>query len=211
MNPFDYLLLGLIGVSTVLSLWRGFVREIVSLLGLIAAFVVASQFSGLGGEYLEQWLDNRMLADTAAFILLFIITMICVALVGVLLGKLVDSAELTATDRTLGMFFGLARGILIIGLFFLIFTSFVKDQPNWMDDSALSPYANELGDALGYAIPQGYPFSRHKGILDIANDEVMPKTTKAVQDGVNDGLEKGSEQVEQIITDAIDEVQKSTK
>ncbi|MDX8391345.1 MAG: CvpA family protein [Mariprofundaceae bacterium] len=160
MNLFDYLLLAIAGLSMVLSLWRGFVREIISLIGLVAAFIIAGRASGMAADLLHGWIPNSTVANMAGFGLVFVSVMLVVALIGSLIRKLVDMADLTASDRTLGMIFGLARGLLLIGLFFLIYTSYAKADKPWLKHSVLTPYAIELGNLLGHAIPEGYPFSR---------------------------------------------------
>lgn len=160
MNFFDYILIGIVGLSMVLSLWRGFVREIISLIGLIAAFLVASRVSGATGDFLGQWISNDTVADISGFALVFVIIMVLVGIIGAIIRKLVDMADLTATDRTLGVFFGMARGVLLIALCFLIYTSYSKPDKPWMKQSLLVPYVLSLSDFLGKAIPEGYPFSR---------------------------------------------------
>jgi membrane protein required for colicin V production len=160
LNLFDYLLLAIVGCSMVLSLWRGFVREVISLVGLTAAFVVAGRTSGLITGFIHGWIPNDTVANLAAFGLIFVAVMLIVSLIGMLIHKLVNMADLTATDRTLGMVFGLARGLLLIALFFLIYTSYTKPDSVWMKNSRLTPYAIHMGDMLGRIIPEGYPFSR---------------------------------------------------
>lgn len=156
----------------VLSLWRGFVREVISLIGLVAAFLLASRLSGMAGEMLGQWIGNATIADIAGFSLVFVVVMIVVGLVGALIRRLVDLAELTATDRTLGMFFGAARGMLLIALCFLVYSSYARPDASWLKESKLVPYALNLGDMLGRMIPEGYPFSRQG-----ADKYVSPQTT----------------------------------
>jgi len=163
LNFVDYILIAIVGLSMVLSLWRGFVREVVSLIGLIAAFLVASRLSGRTGDFLSQWILNPTAADVAGFVLVFVIVMIAVGLVGAIIHHLVDAVALTATDRTLGVFFGAARGMLLIAVCFLVYTSYTKPNEPWLKKSLLTPYAIELGDMLGGMIPQGYPFSRQSG------------------------------------------------
>jgi len=164
LNFVDYILIAIVGLSMVLSLWRGFVREIISLIGLVAAFLVASRLSGRTGDFLGQWITNPTGADIAGFALIFIIVMIVVGLVGAIIRRLVDMAALTATDRTLGVFFGAARGMLLISLCFLVYTSYAKPDAPWLKQSQLTPYAIELGNMLGGLIPQDYPFSRQDSV-----------------------------------------------
>jgi len=163
MSLLDYLLITVVGLSMVLSLWRGFVREIISLIGLVAAFLVSSRVSGQTGDFLGRWITNGTLADIAGFSLVFVLVMIIVGIVGMFVRRLVDAADLTATDRSLGMLFGLARGGLLVALAFLIFTSYASTDQRWLKSSLLSPYGIEAGNWLGQAIPEGYPFSRQGG------------------------------------------------
>ena len=178
MNFFDYILIGIVGLSMVLSLWRGFVREIISLIGLVAAFLVSARFSYMAGDFLSQWISNPTFADVAGFALIFIVIMIIVGIVGSIIRKLVGMADLTATDRTLGIFFGAARGILLIGLCFLVFTSYNKtaDTP-WLKQSLLTPHAVSLGDLLGKTIPEGFPFSRQGKVMHTSPQTPKPDVT----------------------------------
>ena len=163
MNFIDYILIAIVGLSMVLSLWRGFVREVISLIGLVAAFLIASRLSGQTGDFFGQWISNGTVADIAGFVLIFIVVMIVVGLIGAIIRRLVDLAALSATDRTLGIFFGAARGMGLIALCFLVYTSYSKVDEPWLKESKLTPYAIELGEILGGLIPQGYPFSRQGG------------------------------------------------
>ncbi|PIP01794.1 MAG: colicin V production protein [Zetaproteobacteria bacterium CG12_big_fil_rev_8_21_14_0_65_54_13] len=174
MNFVDYILIAIVGLSMVLSLWRGFVREVISLIGLVAAFLLASRLSGVTGEFLGQWITSSTVADIAGFALVFIIVMIVVGLIGALIRHLVGLAALTATDRTLGIFFGAARGMMLIALCFLVYTSYAKPDAPWLKESRLVPYALNLGDMLGRMIPEGYPFSRQGG-----TQYVSPQTTNS--------------------------------
>ena len=159
----------------VLSLSRGFVREVISLIGLVLAFLIASRTSGPAGDYLGEWISNSTMADIAGFAIIFIIVMVVVGLTGAVIRKLVDLAALTATDRTLGIFFGAARGMLLIALCLLVYTSYTNPDAPWLKQSTLTPYAIQLGDMLGQAIPEGYPFSR-KGSAKRSSPQKMNNT-----------------------------------
>jgi membrane protein required for colicin V production len=187
VNFFDYVLIAIVGLSMVLSLWRGFVREIISLIGLVAAFMIASRTSAMTGDFLGNWMPKGTVSDIAGFILVFVIIMVVVGLTGVIIRKLVDMAQLTATDRTLGVFFGFARGLLLIALSFLIFTTYdPKHRQPWLTESTLSPYAIKLGDLLGKAIPAGYPFSRQGPSGKIPVPQKQTKATKPSKDQPDD-------------------------
>lgn len=136
----DYIIIAIIVFSILVSLMRGFVREVLSLASWIIAFFVASHFYPYLAAYLTQ-IESPYLRNGSAIALLFIATLIMGAIVNYVFGQLVDKTGLTGTDRVLGACFGLLRGILIVAalLFFVdTFTSFA--QTDWWKESKLIPH-----------------------------------------------------------------------
>jgi len=171
----------------VLSVWRGFVREIISLIGLVLAFFTASRVSADAGSFfLDAWIDSPSVANIAGFILVFVLVMIVVGLIGALIRKLVNMADLTATDRTLGIFFGAARGMLLIGLSFLVYTAYAKPDQTWFKKSMLTPYAIQLSDLIGKTIPDGYPFSTQS--INSSQASASQSTTQKVVETIKNNI-----------------------
>lgn len=132
----DYIIVGIILFSLLVSLWRGFVREVLSLAGWVAAFFVASHFYPYMAGWLTQvnsvHLQNSLyLRNGIGAAILFIGVLIVSGIINVLLGQLVDKTGLSGTDRVLGAGFGILRGIFVVAalLFFLdTFTPFGKSD-----------------------------------------------------------------------------------
>lgn len=136
----DYIIIAIIVFSILVSLLRGFVREVLSLASWIIAFFVASQFYPYLAAYLTQ-IESPYLRNGTAIGLLFIATLIVGAIVNYIFGQLVDKTGLSGTDRVLGACFGFLRGVLIVAalLFFMdTFTSF--SQTDWWKESKLVPH-----------------------------------------------------------------------
>jgi Uncharacterized membrane protein, required for colicin V production len=135
----DYAILVIIGISTLVSLVRGFVKEAVSLVIWISAFFIASTFHANLANLLTN-IPDPFLRNAAAVGILFITTLVLGALINYLIGQLVSKTGLSGTDRILGLVFGALRGVLIISamLFFVdAFTSAAKTP--WWQNSQLIP------------------------------------------------------------------------
>lgn len=136
----DYIIIGIIAFSILVSLLRGFVREVLSLGSWVVAFIVASQFYPYLAAYLTQ-IESMYIRNGTAIGILFVLTLIVGAIVNYVISQLVDKTGLSGTDRVLGAIFGLVRGALIVAalLFFMdTFTNF--EQTDWWKESQLIPY-----------------------------------------------------------------------
>ncbi len=140
----DWALIAVIGLSVIVGLWRGFVREVFSIFVWILAIWIAFRYSGVAAGWLEAWVELPSARAIVAFSGLLLITLIIGGLAGWLLGKLVDSTGLGGTDRMIGMLFGLLRGLVIVVVIMLVtrFTPFPQDP--WWQQSRLIPYFERL-------------------------------------------------------------------
>jgi len=140
LAPFDWAIIAVLAISTLMSLRRGFLKEALSLGTWIAAFVVARQFHGPMDQLLETQIVDSLMRSIAAFAALFVGTLLVGAALGFLLGALINATGLSSTDRVLGMVFGFARGAFIvtvvIGL--LNLTPLVNDS--WYTSASLVPH-----------------------------------------------------------------------
>lgn len=148
----DYVILGIIGLSAVISLIRGFVREALSLAVWVLAFWVAWTFFRDLALQLD-WFTVPSVRLGAAFLILFIATLMLGALVNFLVGQLVDKTGLSGTDRMIGILFGAARGAILVAILVLLagLTPFPNDP--WWKESQLIGYFQELAVWLKQLLP----------------------------------------------------------
>jgi membrane protein required for colicin V production len=148
----DYVILGIIGLSAVISLIRGFVREALSLAVWVIAFWVAWTFFRDLSLQLD-WFTVPSVRLGASFLILFIATLMVGALVNFLVGQLVDKTGLSGTDRMIGILFGAARGAILVAILVLLagLTPFPNDP--WWKESQLIGYFQELAVWLKQLLP----------------------------------------------------------
>ena len=139
MNWIDYAIIGVILLSTVISLVRGFVKEAISLAVWFAAFFIASNFYADLATLLTRF-DDIMVRNGVAIAILFAVTLILGGLINYLIGQLVQFTGLSGTDRALGLVFGALRGALIVSaLLFFMDTFTPSSQSEWWQTSMLIP------------------------------------------------------------------------
>ncbi|MSR16010.1 MAG: CvpA family protein [Gammaproteobacteria bacterium] len=134
MQWMDIFILSVIGISSILGLFRGLVREVVSLGGWVVAGWVAFKFAGPVGEQFGMMISIPSLRMGVAFVTLLVGILMLFGIFNFLLGKLIDSTGLTGTDRMLGVLFGVARGVAIVALLVILagLTPLPKD-PWWRE------------------------------------------------------------------------------
>jgi len=150
-NGMDYAVFILLFLSVAYGIARGFVKEIISLLAWVAAFTVstlysikfAALFSGSTGQAAGSNPTDSvsMVAIIVSYLVLFFGILICGSILKGLASYLVEGGGLSAANRMLGAFFGLARGcvIVLILLFFLGFTA-LTTHALWKDSKLVAVF-----------------------------------------------------------------------
>ncbi|WP_333843819.1 CvpA family protein [Pelomicrobium sp.] len=154
MTAFDYLVLGIVGLSVLVSVLRGAVREVMALGGWVAAFLVANTFATALAEALPVALPGTSLRLLVAFLLLFIATLVFSALITLAMAELIKVAGLSLLDRGVGALFGLLRGVLIVlaGVLLAGLTSMPR-EPFWRE-AALSAPLEDLASSVKNWLPR---------------------------------------------------------
>lgn len=139
MNWLDFTILAIIAISALISLVRGFVKEAISLVIWIGAFVIARTFYPQLANFLTQ-IQDPMIKNGTAIAILFVATLIVGALINYVIAQLVKATGLSGSDRVLGAVFGVLRGVLVVSaLLFFIDTFTPFSDATWWQESILIP------------------------------------------------------------------------
>ncbi|MGF1616014.1 MAG: CvpA family protein [Gammaproteobacteria bacterium] len=155
MNWVDYTILGIIGLSALVSTLRGFFKEAFSLLGWVLAFWVALTYTSPLAAHLSGLISIPSVRLGAAFFVLFVVTLLVVTLVNFLIGQLIEKTGITATDRLLGVVFGVARGVIIVAVIVLLAGLTTLPQEPWWRESSLIAHFQVIAMELRKLLPPG--------------------------------------------------------
>ncbi len=145
MSSIDYLILGIIFVSVAIGIWRGFVREALSLLVWVAAFWLAYTFAATLELYFTNLVADQALRLAVSFIVLFLAVHIVGFFVSRLIATVVRSIGLKSVDRVVGAGFGLARGVVVIAvLLLLVDLTPIKEEALWQQSVMVSMFSDML-------------------------------------------------------------------
>ncbi len=158
INPFDAAVVAVVLISALIALWRGFVKEVLSLAAWAGAALVALWGHRYAQPYARTFIDSDLLSSIVAGVALFVVSLLVFAMIAHGIAALVHKSNaLSAVDRSLGFAFGLARGGLLLGLGWLALAWAlpVEKQPGWLHDSRTRPAVEWVAEFLiGLAPPE---------------------------------------------------------
>ena len=156
MTWLDYAVVGVFAASLVVGAWRGLVREVISILGWVIAFLAANLLAGPLGPAMPQAIPSPELRVAAAYVAVFMGALVVTALIGLLLSKIVKAAGLGGVDRMLGAIFGAARGLLIVLAATLLAGLTSAPRQVFWRDSASGPLLVQAALVLKPLLPQTF-------------------------------------------------------
>lgn len=155
----SYLDLGLVAVilvSALLSMVRGFTREVLAIASWGAAAVAAYWFYPVVAPMLQgyPYMEKEAVRQGVAAAAVFFATLIVVSIVTVKISDLILDSRIGALDRTLGFVFGAARGFLLCVVAFLFFEWLVQGkEPDWSKNARMRPFLQSAGEQLKALLP----------------------------------------------------------
>lgn len=155
MPIIDILIVVAVAISVVIGIFRGFVKEAISIASLLFAIWAALYFGPSVGTVSDAWLSSEELQMWFGRVLVFLVILAIGGLLGWGISKLVRLSVLSGLDRFMGSLFGALRGVLLVALFVIggQFAGF--DNDDWWLKSRLIPYVEVVADWIKVMAPQG--------------------------------------------------------
>lgn len=158
-------------ISAGVSFFRGFIREVLTIFGVAGGAFVALMFGGSLKPIVHGWYGIKegvdpgklfdivpmtLAADVTAYAVIFLGVFILLQLISHFLAASAHALGLGPVDRTLGIFFGLARGVLLIGLLYLPFHLILSDEAKkeWLSGSKTYFYVQGVAEWMSSYLPQ---------------------------------------------------------
>ncbi|MCB9990498.1 MAG: CvpA family protein [Rhodospirillales bacterium] len=214
---FDVIVLAVLLISAGIAFFRGFIREVLTILGVVGG-LVAAYFGGPSlSPVVREWfsgdaaaddpqkllgvLPYDVAADALAYGLIFIIVVIVLSVASHLLSGWAKAIGLGAVDRTFGVVFGIVRGVIILALLYLPVHVLVDQdlRDNWFKDSRTHFYVAGTADWMMKFLPDSIKDDAAQKAEEAA--ESMAKTTReklqeldVLRDGAQDKQETAPEQ-----------------
>jgi membrane protein required for colicin V production len=156
VNLVDLAVLVVIALSAIFAFARGFVREVLSIAAWIGAAVITLYGFSYTYAVTTRFVTTPLLADLVAGAGLFLVALIGLTILTGTIARAVQWSALTPIDRTLGLIFGVARGVVLVSIAYFVvdITLPPNDRPSWLQDAQSQPLLAQGADILRGVLPE---------------------------------------------------------
>lgn len=179
----DIAVVAVVLISALLSMVRGFTREVLAIGSWAAAAVAAYLFYPQLMPYVQPHIAKEVIAKGVSAAAIFFVTLIIVSVITVKISDAILDSKVGALDRTLGLLFGAARGffLCVVGFLFFMWLANDKQQPDWIKTAKTKPFLEMAGEKLQAVLPDPAvifdKFKKTKG----PEDELPPDATPGAE------------------------------
>jgi membrane protein required for colicin V production len=154
MNVLDYTLIAVFGYCLGRGVFRGLVKELSSIIGVMGGFYAAYSYYPLLAKPLANWISNPGYLNIISFLTLFVGIYLVVSFTGVVIKHLMNIAFLGWTDRVCGALFGSLKGLLIIAIMVLMLTTFLPKNAMILQRSVVTQNMIQFSAAIVRVVPE---------------------------------------------------------
>ena len=152
MNPFDILIITILAYGLIRGIFRGLIREISSIVGVLGGFYAAYSYYPHVADLISPWISNPAYLNILSYLVLFSGVVIVVSILAVVIKYLLNIAYLGWVDRICGALFGMLKGGLVICVLFIALTAFLPKGAPLIKKSTLAPHVATVSEVMAKVI-----------------------------------------------------------
>ncbi|MBL4740262.1 MAG: CvpA family protein [Sneathiella sp.] len=196
INITDAGILVILFISALFGFARGFVKEVLSIIGWVGATFISLYLFPIAQPYAQIYIPSLLLADIVTGSVIFILCLVILSYITHAISAKVKASALGALDRTLGIFFGLARAIALVGIVWVFFVQFVppEDHPEAIREAKMLPVIVASGEFVAALTP-----------VDMQKNLQVAKESA---EGSGSTLKKGYESIPEAVRDDVEKTVK---
>ncbi|WP_340150066.1 CvpA family protein [uncultured Sneathiella sp.] len=204
----DAVILVILLISAIFGFIRGFVKETLSVAGWVGAVFLSLYLFPLLQPIAREFILNLLIADILTGAVIFILSLVILSYISHAISEKVKASSLGALDRSLGIFFGLARGVVLLGIAWLIFVQFIpeKDRPDWVLQAKMLPLIEGSGEFVARLLPPD--MQENLNISKESDKDTVDRIKEkydALPDDVKDGVENTVEGAKNLLDKGYDD------
>ena len=154
MNPFDIFIIVIIAYSLIRGLFRGLVKEVSSIIGVLGGFYAAYSYYPMVAGLFAGLIINPSYLNILSFLIIFCSVLIIISILGIVIKYLLNVAFLGWIDRACGLGFGLIKGLLIVTVLFIILTTFLPKGAPLIKKSIFAPHVIWISEKMVKVVPK---------------------------------------------------------
>jgi len=152
MNPFDILAIVIFSYCLIRGLFRGLIKEVSSLIGVLAGFYAAYTYYPMASNVLRRWMSDPGYMNILGFLCIFCIVFLVVSILGVIVKFCLNIAFLGWLDRICGLGFGAIKGLLIVSVILMMLTAFLPKGSALVKNSKLAPHVMRISENMAKVV-----------------------------------------------------------
>jgi len=152
MNPFDIIIIVILGYGLVRGLFRGLVKEVSSIIGVLGGFYAAFTYYPKLSKLLSGLISDTAYLNILSFLIIFCVVLIVVGVLSIIIKYLMNISFLGWVDRIGGLIFGAIKSILIVSILFIILTAFLPKGAPIIKESVLSPHVMIFAEKMAKVV-----------------------------------------------------------
>ena len=153
MNGLDIALAVILFFFFLRGIFRGFIKEVVSILGLVGGFWLGTLYYPAVADAIKPFIQSEAYRQTIGFIAIFLVASFLISLLGLILDKLIKLTISNVGNSLMGAVLALAKGVVLCAVILLAVTAFIREDTTFFQKSAAWPFFKPITESLNNYIP----------------------------------------------------------